>query len=190
MSPNEHQPRPDLSPNLSEEEFRRWYWLKDELMAFARSLGIRATGSKELLADRVAAELGGRTFAEPEPERVAAGGTAQLREPVSAQTVIPRGQRCSQVIRYWFTGQVGSSFHFDGAMRHFFSATDGTDTLADALAFWHKSRSTSSTTIDAQFEYNRFTRAWHGENPTGTKEDLLVAWRTYRETPIDERGRA
>ena len=34
--------RPDLVPGLSSEEFQRWYWLKTELVDFARTLGIAA----------------------------------------------------------------------------------------------------------------------------------------------------
>ena len=41
------------------------YWLKEELSEFARQLGIRATGGKELLTRRIAAKLDGISFAEP-----------------------------------------------------------------------------------------------------------------------------
>ena len=41
--------RPQLSRELTGSEFLRWYWLKDELAEFARDLGVRTTGSKELL---------------------------------------------------------------------------------------------------------------------------------------------
>jgi hypothetical protein len=56
---NEDDERPPLTDRLSGAEFRRWYWLKDELAGFARSLGVRATGSKQVLTDRISAKLDG-----------------------------------------------------------------------------------------------------------------------------------
>lgn len=180
--------RPELAPGLSEAEFVRWYWLKDELVTFARRLGIRATGSKEALAARIAAALAGREFAEPAAPRRAA--TAQLTGALSSATVIPVGQRSSQVVRAWMAEQIGPGFHFDAEMRAFFSQADGTKTMQDAVNHWHETRGGGPKVIDRQFEYNRFTRAWHEAHPDGSREDLLEAWRQYRRRPIDERGRA
>ncbi|PPL14743.1 DUF6434 domain-containing protein [Microterricola pindariensis] len=180
--------RPSLSPDLSGFELLRWYWLKDELSAFARMLGIRSTGGKELLTRRIAAALDGQPFAEPGPRR--GGGTAQLSGALTAATPIPRGQRCSQPVRAWFAEQLGGPFRFDGAMRAFFAETDGTQTLRDALAHYRATRGRGPQEIDAQFEYNRFTRGWHESHPGGSREELLRAWQAYRGRPADERGRA
>lgn len=188
MLPNvTDQPRPSLTAALTGAEFARWYWRKDELTDFARTLGIRATGGKDLLTARIAAHLGGRDFTEPAaPRRV---GRAQLTHPVSGATVIPVGQRCSQVVRAWFIEQVGPSFRFDAAMREFFAHTDGTATLTDALAHYRATRDGDARPIGPQFEYNRFTRAWHAANPAGTRADLLRAWQEYRDRPVEQRGR-
>ncbi|WP_141898293.1 SAP domain-containing protein [Paramicrobacterium agarici] len=60
---DESRPRPALSAALSEQEFRRWYWLKEELQRFARSLGVSASGSKDVLSARIAAHLSDRAAA-------------------------------------------------------------------------------------------------------------------------------
>lgn len=187
MTPS-HSERPALGPQLSAREFLRWYWLKDELMVFARELGLRAMGGKELLASRIAARLDGREFVEPSAPARSDG--SQLSGQLTAETVIPRGQRCSQVVRAWLAAQLGAGFHFDAKMRAFFAASDGSQTLQDALEHWHATRALPGRSIDAQFEYNRFTRAWHSAHPTGSRAELLAAWRAYRNAPIDERGRA
>jgi len=122
--------RPPLVASLGGTEFLRWYWLKEELVEFARQLGVRATGGKETLTARIAAQLDGRAFPEPPPSRL--GGQPHLAGSLAASTVIPQGQRCSQTVRAWLTEQIGPSFRFDAAMREFFSATDGTQTLEDA----------------------------------------------------------
>ncbi|MGM7697049.1 DUF6434 domain-containing protein [Microbacterium sp. A84] len=179
--------RPDLTGDLTGNELLRWYWLKDELADFARSLGIRATGSKEVLTQRLAAALNGVSFTEPVTQR--SGNKAQLSGPLSASTVIPRGQPCSQTVRAWFIEQVGESFGFDGELRAFFADADGTQTLQDALEHYYASRDQGQKAIGSQFEYNRFTRAWYQAHPEGSREDLIEAWRDYRRRPVDERGR-
>lgn len=179
--------RPPLSSALSEQEFLRWYWLKAELEDFAREIDVRATGSKELLTARLGAALAGRVFEEPLPTRRIRG--KQLTAPLSRTTVIPKGQRSSQVIRAWMLDQIGPSFHFDASMREFFAESDGTKTMQDAIDHFAASRDQGSKSIDSQFEYNRFTRAWYEKYPDGSREELLTEWRVYRDTPIDQRGR-
>lgn len=180
--------RPSLTLGLSEPEFIRWYWLKEELEAFARENNIRATGSKVVLTDRIGAALAGRKFVEPTPVRRTGG--QQLSEPLLPTTLIPAGQRSSQIVRAWMLEQIGPGFHFDAAMREFFAQSDGTKTMQDAVDHFHGTRDQDIQSIDGQFEYSRFTRTWHQENPEGSRDELLKAWRVYRDTPIDERGRA
>lgn len=180
--------RPELTSDLPETEFLRWYWLKEELEQFARESGIRATGSKDLLAARISASLAGRKFVEPTSAKRAAG--RQLSGALLPSTIIPAGQRSSQVVRAWMLEQLGPSFHFDAEMREFFAQSDGTRTMQDAVDHFRSTRDQSDKSIDGQFEYNRFTRAWHQDHPEGSREDLLESWRAYRNTPIGERGRA
>ena len=186
--PSTNPDRPALTPNLSAEEFGRWYWLKDELIAFAQLVGVHTTGGKELLASRIAAKLDGREFTEP-PAPAPRGGR-QLAGRLSSDTVIPAGQRCSQVVRAWMTERLGNGFHFDAEMRAFFASSDGTRTMQDALDHWHATRGRGSRSIDPQFEYNRFTRTWYENNPAGRRDELLTAWRDYCSKPIGERERA
>ena len=120
---------------------------------------------------------------------IRATGGSQLSGLLSAATVIPVGQRSSQVVRAWMAQQIGPGFHFDAAMREFFATSDGTKTMQDAIDHWHSTHGSDSKSIDGQFEYNRFTRAWHEAHPEGSREELLAAWRDYRSRPIDKRGR-
>lgn len=180
--------RPILCTELPEQAFLRWYWLKEELEFFARENNIRVSGSKALLTDRIAAALAGRTFVEPMPVRRT--GSQQLSGPLLPSTRIPAGQRSSQIVRAWMLEQIGPGFHFDAAMREFFAQSDGTKTMQDAVDHFHATRDQVSKSIDNQFEYNRFTRAWHRDFPEGSRDELLKAWRVYRNTPIDERALA
>jgi len=178
--------RPPLTPALSGAELRRWYWLREELAAFARTLGVSAGGGKQELTDRLAAHLDGRPVAPP-PRRTPAA--APLPEPLSASTVLPIGQRCTQQLREWFTAEIGPAFRFDGPMREFVGGAAGR-TLGDAVDHWHGTRSRPRGEIGEQFELNRFVRAWHLQHPDGARADALAAWRAHRALPVDARDAA
>jgi len=153
-----HDGRPALSRQISSTEFLRWYWLKTELILFARSLGLSRVGSKDEITARIAAFLDGKDL----PGTVVRQNTnaAQLAEPVTRSTLIPPGQRSSQVLRRFFEHEIGSGFRFDAAMRRFLSESRGERTLGDAIAHFQSQRSKTTGAIGAQFELNRFTRTF------------------------------
>lgn len=176
--------RPGLDSSMTAAEFSRWYWLKTELADFARSQGLSAGGGKEQIAERISAMLDGK----PQPSRPAAKrSTKQLAEPLTVDSAVPKGQHCSQLLRVWFTEQLGAGFHFDVHMRDFFAAADGSSTLADALAHWQETRTASAPEIGRQFELNQFTRTWFAGHPDGTREQMHAAWQLHRSLPKDFR---
>ena len=180
--------RPVLSPSLGAEEFRRWYWLKDELQAFARTQQFPASGSKEQLAERVAAFLAGKPLPAPAAQPRDRRSRQRLVPPLTIHTVIPAGHPCSQVLREFFVNALGPGFRFDAHMREFFAANDGTATLAAALDHWHATREADAGSIGPQFELNRFARDWHAAHPGGTRNQMLSAWKIHRSLPVDQRG--
>ncbi len=46
--------RPDIDACKDAAEFRQWYYLKEELVVFARANGLKTTGGKFDIADRIA----------------------------------------------------------------------------------------------------------------------------------------
>ncbi|MFC8508600.1 DUF6434 domain-containing protein [Streptomyces sp. NPDC057411] len=183
------EPRPALTAELTGAELLRWYWTLAELTALARALGLSAGGGKAAVTERLAAALDGRPLPPPAARRRAAGASRQLAAPVDADTVIPEGQRCSQVLRAWFTAELGPSFHFDAPMRAYIAENAGR-TLGDAARHWHGTRAEAARPreIDAPFELNRFLRDWHTAHPAGTRAEALAAWRAHRSRPRDRRG--
>ncbi|MBL1082313.1 hypothetical protein JK359_10010 [Streptomyces actinomycinicus] len=179
--------RPPLTPGLTGAELLRWYWTLDELTALARAMNVARHGGKAALTARLAAALDGLPLpAAPDRRRPA---TAQLAEPVDGDTVIPAGQRCSQVLRRYFVEAIGPGFHFDAFMRDFIAQNPGR-TLADAVAHWHATRPDAARPreIGEQFEYNRFTSAWHRQNPGGTRDQARRAWLAHRALPKSPEG--
>lgn len=118
------------------------------------------------------------------PSRPAA---AALTEPLTAATVIPAGQRCSQQLRAFFTAEIGAGCRFDAAMRYFIADGAGR-TLGDAIQHWHATHAEEPREIGAQFELNRFLRDWHAAHPGAGREAALAAWRDHRSRPVDGRA--
>jgi len=177
--------RPPLSACTSGAQLRRWYWTLAELTVMARALGVPLGGGKQALTERLAAALDGEQ-AVPPPPREATGG--QLSAPVAFDTVLPPGQRCSQVLRDFFQREVGPGFVFDAAMRSFIAEGAGR-TLGDAVEHWHATREAAGrpAPIGAQFELNRFLRRRRGTHPGEGRDAALAAWREYRSRPLEER---
>ncbi|MCG6498296.1 DUF6434 domain-containing protein [Kitasatospora sp. A2-31] len=179
--------RPPLTAALTGAELQRWYWTLEELTALARAMGVARSGGKTVLTARLVAALDGLPLpAAPARRRPAA---AQLAGPVDGDTVIPPGQRCSQVLRTYFVEAIGPGFHFDAFMRDFIARSAGRS-LADAVAHWHATRPDAARPreIAEQFEFNRFTVAWHRRNPAGTRAQAREAWFAHRALPRTPAG--
>jgi hypothetical protein len=172
-----------LTAELTEAEFGRWYWTLAELQAFARSVGVRATGRKSEVTDRIAAHLGGRDQPDAEPRPPA---TPQLTGELRADTVIPHGQKSTRHLREFFDAEIGPSFRFDGHMRPFLADANGA-TLGDAIDHWHATRGLPLPTQSPSLEFNAFTKEWHRHHPTGTTTACRAAWQRYRRLPVDQR---
>jgi hypothetical protein len=175
--------RPPLSPDLSGAELLRWYWLKAELVALARQLRVRTTGGKAELTARLVAVLDGSPT--PTEVRSAPRAAAQVTDPLHHETVIPVGQRSTQVLRAWFVEQIGPGFRFDRPMRTFIAS--GGRTLGEAVDHWYATRHAGPQKIETQFELNRFNRAWRAAHPGSTHAEMLAAWAAHRALPLERR---
>jgi hypothetical protein len=177
--------RPALTGDLSGSELQRWYWLRSELAGFARSIGVRASGSKLELIARLAAHLDGDPLPTTRARRLRPM-QALLPEPITAATPLPAGQRCTQQLRRYFTTVIGPSFRFDAAMRAFLGGGTGT-TVGAAVDHWYRTRSQPRAEIGAQFELNTFMRMWHHDHPAGSRIQALDAWKVHRSLPAEAR---
>jgi hypothetical protein len=180
--------RPPLSPSLDPAEFRRWYWLKQELVNFAKQEGLSATGDKPSLANRIALFLGGADpqVAEASTKAVRQTVSKRLSEPLTSETVLGPKQASSQQLRTFFVESIGPRFSYDIHMRTFLASNE-TKTLGEAIAHWHATRQSAKPETLPQLELVRFTKAWHRAHPTGTQLQCRAAWKYYKSLPVDER---
>ena len=173
--------RPAATPNLTEDEFRRWYWTLAELRSLARTLGVSPSGRKAEVTERIAATLAGRSV----PPTAPASTGDRIEEPLGPETVIPPDQRATQVLRRYFEAEIGPSFRFNGHMRALLA--EGGVTLAEAVEHWHRTLGAELPEQSESLEFNRFTKAWHRANPGGTAGESRQAWKRHRSLPRDQR---
>lgn len=93
--------RPELKSDLNVQDFRRFYWLKEELQSFCREHGMSASGSKFEILDRIAIFLETGTIQKPMRKRSSSSKKVKMEE-LSLNTVITEEHRCSQEVRAFF----------------------------------------------------------------------------------------
>jgi SAP domain-containing new25/Domain of unknown function (DUF6434) len=181
--------RPPLAPALSSREFQRWYWMKRELVDFARQEAMSSTGDKPTLTKRIVVFLDGADLNQPTAATKTRRATVSRRlpAPLTVDTVLGPKQASSQQLRAFFVSTVGPRFSYDIHMRTFL-ASDREKTLGEAVEHWHASRNSVKPETLPQLELVRFMKAWHLQNPVATQKECREAWKLYKSLPSDERA--
>ncbi|MEM9195770.1 MAG: DUF6434 domain-containing protein [Myxococcota bacterium] len=179
--------RPPIERIKSAAEFRRWYWLKSELVAFARTRGIATTGQKPELAKRVAAFIDtGHRLAAPKKKRIRSDfdwRTSSLRK----STVITDSYRNTQNVRSFMKKHAGEKFRFSNEFMAWMRANEG-KTLGDAVMFWReldrKKREEGYREASLpQNQYAQFSRALAEARPGIKAADIRRIWKIKRSGP-------
>lgn len=170
---------------------RRWYWTKDELLAETRRLGLKTTGAKFRLLDRIAHfhDTGERAF----PGDVRVKTTSKFdwhSEPLSPETVITDSYKNSQNVRRFFRAQVGEHFKFDRAFMAWMKSNVG-KTLADAVDQFHaqaaeKAQPGFQTEIADHNQFNQYTRDFMADNPDMGMKEVRHFWALKRALPSED----
>ena len=199
--------RPPLDPRLSPDDFRSFYWLKEELVAFCRAFGLPSTGSKEQISANIELFLATGTIKQ---EKTRAASQEAVRkpeqgsppqEPLSVHTIITTAYRSDQAHRAFFRSLIGQEFHFTVHFMNFMKENIG-KTYQDAIDEWYRERErkkdrTSRSPIAPQFEYNQYIRAYFEHNPGKTLQDAIASWNRKKKrrgsttySPADEKDQS
>ncbi|WP_301107458.1 DUF6434 domain-containing protein [Sporosarcina sp.] len=179
--------RPELDKELKANEFRDFYWLKEELQIFCREHGMSASGSKSEITERIAIFLETGKTQKPMRKRSPSSQEMKLEE-LRLDTVITEYHRCSQVVRVFFQSVI-PKFHFSTYIQDYFKGNVG-KTYRDVVDAWYeeeerKKDPSYKTQIGSQFEYNQFTRDYFADpkNMNKNREDLIEAWNIVKSLP-------
>lgn len=178
--------RPNLTKDISVEDFKGFYWLKEELQSFCRGHGISSSGSKIEISDRI------ETFLQTgEIKKLVRRSIAKKIEQeinLSLDTVITENHRCSQNVRAFFKTII-PKFHFSTYIQNYFKNSVG-KTYRDAVDAWHKEEERKKDpsykkNIAPQFEYNQFIRDFFSDpkNQGKRREEAIEAWNEIKKQP-------
>lgn len=179
--------RPDLTEDTTEETFKNFYWLKEELQSFCRANGISASGSKAVISDRVETFL--RTGEIKKPSRKSkVNKKIDHQVDLSLDTVITENHRCSQNVRAFFKTVI-PNFHFSTYIQNFFKNNIG-KTYRNAVDAWYeeeerKKDPSYKKNIAPQFEYNQYIRDFFADqsNEGKSREEAIGAWNEIKQLP-------
>ncbi len=172
---------------MNVDDFRNFYWLKEELQTFCRGNEISASGSKIEISDRIAVFLETGKIQKPMRKRNTSTKKVKL-EDLSLNTVITENHRCSQVVRAFFKSVI-PKFHFSTYIQNYFKENVG-KTYQDVVDAWYEEEERKADPyykrkIGSQFEYNQFTRDYFADpkNKGKKREDAIKAWNEIKVLP-------
>ena len=177
--------RPLLTKKLDGKSFKKWYWLKEELVEFCRSNDIPTGGGKLELTERISEYLD--TGVVKSVRRKAA--KASNVSVITLDTPIESGFVCSEKHRAFFKEQIGESFSFNVAFQKWLKSNAG-KTYREAVDAYYeikKSAKSGRKNIDRQFEYNTYVRDFFEDNKGRSLDEAINCWKYKKSLPGSNR---
>lgn len=183
------QQRPPIKTIKTGDEFKRWYWLKSELVAYCREHSIPYSAGKFELIDRITHYLD--TGNIPKTKRKTATSDFDwANETLTLKTVITDSYKNNQNMRAFMQEHVGEGFSFKTPFMKWMKTNTG-KTLADAIAFWQQLQTQENaddfeSTIADHNQFNQYYRDFFKDNPDLTTRDARRCWDYKRSLPSDD----
>lgn len=178
--------RPAIHSVTSGEELKNWYWLKTEVIEYARALGVAQSGGKFEIIDRIAVFLDTGIAEKPKSRVVHISDFNWHSEPLTPQTLITASYMNTQNVRRFFEAEIGPRFSFNIAFMAWIKANIG-KTLADATAEWLRleadKKAGTKPAIPYQNQFNAYVQAFFDENPERTMDEARHFWKLKRSLP-------
>lgn len=169
--------RPELTKELDSTVFRDYYYLKEELTAFCRENGLPVSGGKLELTEQIAHFLDTGEAMPEQPKQTRAKTSTELE--ITLSDMIEENFVCSEKHRAFFKKEIGGSFSFNVTFQKWLKANAG-KTYSDAVVAYHRimlEKKQGKSTIDRQFEYNTYIRAFFADNPGKALSDAIKCWK-------------
>ena len=178
--------RPNIQDVRSSEELRRWYWLKTELVSYARQKELSTVGNKLELLQRLCHWLDTGEALKP-ASRSVTSRFDWAKETLHLETIITDNYRNTRNVRAFMKRHVGPRFAFSNEFMQWMRAHVGA-TLSDAVAFWetldHKKRTQGYREASLpQNQHNQFSRALSQAKPGISAQDIRRIWALKRQGP-------
>lgn len=177
--------RPILNKNISVKDFNEFYWLKQELVDFCRTLGISTSGGKIEIADRIRHYLSTGTIPITESSKFKSISKFNWnKEALTKSTIITDNYKTTYNVRNFYLKEIGPHFALNVIFIKWLKENSG-KTLGDAIIEWNKIYNLKKdksyvSEIGPQFEYNRYMRAFLNDNPELSSKDAMKYWKLKR----------
>lgn len=177
--------RPDLNTQLSLKDFNEFYWLKQELVSFCKTVGISTSGGKIEIADRIRHYISTGEVIKNQTKKSAVISTFDWgAATLTRSTVITDNYKNGENVRSFFIQEIGPHFTFNIIFMKWIKNNAG-KTLEDAVVEWKrihdlKKKPDYVSEIDPQFEYNTYMRAFLKDNPDLSSKDAMRYWKLKR----------
>lgn len=174
--------RPTLNKKISIQDFKDFYWLKEELIAFCKMEGLQRTGSKLEIAARIVYYLKtGKELAATTIHQSKQSTFDWSQAQLEVTTVITDNYKNTENVRQFFITQIGKHFKFNVAFMNWMKSNVG-KTLLEATQAWEEIRQIKKSTktpkdIAPQFEYNRYLRDFLADNPGKNRSVGIKLWK-------------
>ncbi len=183
--------RPELNTEISIEDFKDFYWYKEELIDFCRSENLDKGGGKIELAYRIEKFL---QTGERIPYHEKKSETSRFdwnTEKLTIETEITDNYKNTENVRAFFINQLGDKFKFNVKFMNWMKIAQG-KTLGDAIEQWISITNEIRTDktekkIAPQFEYNTYIRDFMKDNPDKLLQDAINCWKVKKSKPGDNK---
>ena len=175
--------RPQLTKDLKSEDFKEYYFLKEELKDFCKKEGLKVSGSKNQLEERIIYYLD--TGKSLDDSKDVSNNDSKTRSPKSdnlkaqeirLDSILGDNFKCSEDKREFFEKEIGKGFKFKVKFQKWLKANPD-KTYQDAIDAYHElQNSKEKTKIDKQFQYNQYIRDFFKDNDDKTLKDAIKCW--------------
>ena len=182
--------RPTLKPGMKIDDFRELYWMKADLVAFARRLGLVTHGYKPELVKRIERRLRGLADASERPRELSAPRDSE--RPLRRSTRVVN-YKSDDKTRAFFTSHIGPHFHFTSRLNQYRLARKSL-TYGDLIDEWiveheRRKRPGYKAPLLSHGEYNRHIRDFFADKRNQGKkfQDAVNSWKAAKQRRGDRR---
>ena len=176
--------RPQLTKDLKSAEFKEYYFLKEELKDFCKKEGLKVSGSKNQLEERIIYYLdtgksldNSRSIENKNNYSKSNSNKATTYEEITLDSILGENFKCSEDKREFFEKEIGKGFKFKVKFQKWLKANPD-KTYRDAVdAYYELQNSNEKTKIDKQFQYNQYIRDFFDDNDDKTLNDAIKCWK-------------
>ena len=176
--------RPQLTKDLKSAEFKEYYFLKEELKDFCKKEGLKVSGSKNQLEERIIYYLdtgksldNSRSIKNKNNYSKSNSNKATTSEEITLDSILGENFKCSEDKREFFEKEIGKGFKFKVKFQKWLKVNPD-KTYQDAInAYYELQNSKEKTKIDKQFQYNQYIRDFFDDNDDKTLNDAIKCWK-------------